>query len=110
MSPDSWQFAGVCVTVGLPFFGLLLQGRRQHAENGAKIEQVEKQLRPNGNRAIDEGGSIADAAHRLEQAAVRTEQALEAVRTEQTVQRHGLANLNAAVLMHLEQHQMDAAA
>lgn len=66
MSAESWAFAGVCVTNVCGLVALHFQQRRQHAENRSSSVAIEKQLRPNGNRPLTEGGSLADALHRIE--------------------------------------------
>jgi hypothetical protein len=69
MSPDAWAFAGLVTTTAGGWVTLLLQNRRQHAENRAANQTlVERsaQLVPNGNKPIDQGGTIADSLGRLE--------------------------------------------
>lgn len=69
MPSDVWAFAGTVVVTAGGWVTVLLQSRRQHAENrSAQRTLVErsKQLVPNGNRPIQEGGSLADSLGRLE--------------------------------------------
>lgn len=69
MSPDAWAFAGLVTTTAGGWVTLLLQSRRHHAENRATSQTLverSKQLVPNGNRPIADGGSLADSLGRLE--------------------------------------------
>jgi hypothetical protein len=66
VSAESWAFAGVCVTNACGLVALHFQQRRQHAESREHSQTISAQLRPNGNRSIPEGGSLADALHRIE--------------------------------------------
>ena len=69
MSPDAWAFAGTVVVTAGGWVTLLLNSRKQHAENRvvqATLVERSKQLIPNGNRPLSDGGSLADSLGRLE--------------------------------------------
>jgi hypothetical protein len=59
MSPDAWAFAGTVVITSGGWVTVLLQQKRHS-------RAVVKHLTPNGNKPLDEGGTIADSLGRLE--------------------------------------------
>jgi hypothetical protein len=69
MSPDAWAFAGTVVITSGGWITVLLQQRRHHVENRASsrtLVERSKQLVPNGNRPLNDGGTLADSLGRLE--------------------------------------------
>jgi hypothetical protein len=83
MSPDAWAFAGTVVITAGGWITVLLQSRR-HSRT------VVKHLTPNGNKPLDEGGTIADSLGRLE--------------TGFTGLRSDVSAMQASFLAHLTQH------
>jgi hypothetical protein len=83
MSPDAWAFAGTVVITSGGWVTVLLQQKRHS-------RAVVRRLTPNGNKSLDEGGTIADSLGRVE--------------TGLTGLRSDVSALQASFLAHLTQH------